>query len=312
MRHRPLAPSRGSLVGRIALEGRMVHIADILADPEYKQLEAAKLGRWRTMLGVPLLREGTPIGALTSDPSTVRPFTDKQIDLVTTFADQAVIAIENVRLFDEVQARTRELTEALEQQTATSEVLRLSQARRANWSRCSRPCWRTRRASARPPSARCFCARDGFRAAALHNVPPAYAEARSGASRSSVPPPGQRPRAGVARTKRVVHIADIRTHRPTSNGDPTSSRLAIWAVHGLVLLVPMLKDRRADRGDQHLPPGGAAVHRQADRAGAQISPSRPSSPSRTRGCSTSCRRIAGTADRELGGPGSDLQLAGRA
>ena len=125
MRRRRLAPGRESLVGRIALEGRMVHIPDILADPQYNQPEAAKLGRWRTMIGVPLLREGTPIGALTLTRSVVRPFTDKQIELLTTFADQAVIAIENVRLFEAVQQRTRELTESLQQQTATSEVLQV-------------------------------------------------------------------------------------------------------------------------------------------------------------------------------------------
>src|SRR5262249_10789692 len=125
MRRRRLAPGRDSLVGRIALECRVVHIPDILADPEYHQPEAAKLGRWRTMIGVPLLRDGTPIGALTLTRSAVRPFTDKQIALLATFADQAVIAIENVRLFEAEQQRTRDLSETLEQQTATSELLRV-------------------------------------------------------------------------------------------------------------------------------------------------------------------------------------------
>jgi GAF domain-containing protein len=121
-RRRFLAPGRDSLVGRIALEGQTVQIPDVLADPEYKQPEAQKLGQWRTMLGVPLLREGTPVGALTLTRSEVRPFTDKQIELLTTFADQAVIAIENVRLFDEVQARTRELAQSVEELQALGEV----------------------------------------------------------------------------------------------------------------------------------------------------------------------------------------------
>jgi GAF domain-containing protein len=119
-----IEPSRGSCVGRTLLEARTVHIHDIQSDPEYA-LETSKLKGWRTMLGVPLLREGVPIGVIALVRSTQRPFTTQQIELVTTFADQAVIAIENVRLFDEVQSRTRELSEALKQQTATSEVLQV-------------------------------------------------------------------------------------------------------------------------------------------------------------------------------------------
>ena len=125
MERQPIAIGRGTLVGRTAIEGRIVHIPDVRSDPEYTWSESRERSGNRTMLGVPLLREGVPIGVIALSQSTVRPFTDKQIELVKTFADQAVIAIENVRLFDEVQARTRELSEALERQTATSEVLKV-------------------------------------------------------------------------------------------------------------------------------------------------------------------------------------------
>jgi GAF domain-containing protein/anti-sigma regulatory factor (Ser/Thr protein kinase) len=123
LRDNPIAPSRSSVVGRVALERRTVHVPDIHADPEYNYAPGPNVAGMRAILGVPLLREGEVIGAIVLFNRIVKPFTRKQIALVTTFANQALIAIENTRLFEEVQARTRELSEALEQQTATSEVL---------------------------------------------------------------------------------------------------------------------------------------------------------------------------------------------
>jgi signal transduction histidine kinase len=99
-------------MGRALLEGRAVHIPDALADPDYALKEAQKLGGYRTMLGVPMMREGSAMGVLTLTRLLMRPFTEKQIELATTFADQAAIAIENVRLFDEIQDKNRQLAEA--------------------------------------------------------------------------------------------------------------------------------------------------------------------------------------------------------
>jgi signal transduction histidine kinase len=116
---------RGSVSGRVLMEGKPIQVADVLADPEYSLGEVQQRGAYRTHLGVPLLREGHPIGVLLLSRKTVRRFDDRYIELLATFADQAVIAIENVRLFTEVQQRTEELSESLQQQTATADVLKV-------------------------------------------------------------------------------------------------------------------------------------------------------------------------------------------
>src|SRR3974390_2063225 len=117
-------PDLTNLGGRAILDCKVIHVHDVLADPEYSR-EFALAGGWRAVLAVPLLRDGKPLGALAVAKAEPVPFSDRQIQLLNTFADQALIAIENVRLFGAEQARTRELSESLEQQTATSEVLQV-------------------------------------------------------------------------------------------------------------------------------------------------------------------------------------------
>jgi two-component system NtrC family sensor kinase len=123
IRRIPIKPERGYASARALLEGRVIHIHDVKADPEYTFVEAQRLGDFRTILAVPMLRESVPIGVVILTRSDVRPFTDKQIELVTTFADQAAIAIENVRLFESVEARTRELGKSLEDLRSTQDRL---------------------------------------------------------------------------------------------------------------------------------------------------------------------------------------------
>jgi signal transduction histidine kinase len=112
MQSHPIEPNRGTVAGRVLLEGKPVHIADVQADPDYTMVDISRRTGYHTALGLPLLREGSPIGVVILGRTTVRPFTEKQVDLATTFADQAVIAIENVRLFDEIQDKSRQLEEA--------------------------------------------------------------------------------------------------------------------------------------------------------------------------------------------------------
>ena len=232
---------RGSVVGRTILEGNIVQILDVLADPEFTFIESAKVGGVRTMLGVPLLRHGTPIGVIVLQRTTVRRFTEKQIELVTTFADQAVIAIENVRLFDEVQARTRELSESLEQQTATSEVLKvissspgeLEPVFGAMLENATRIC------EAKFGN---FLLYNGseFRVAAMHGAPPEWEELRR---REPIVRGGPRnPLGRLARTKQSQHVADIRTDEAYVEGDPSFVPMADVAGARTLLVVPMLKD----------------------------------------------------------------------
>src|SRR5262249_21288673 len=124
-RTRPVPADRGSVTGRTALEAKVVQVPDVLADPEYTWSEAQKLGGYRAALGAPLLREGQVVGVIFVAKTLPQPFTAKQIELVTTFADQAVIAIENPRLLNELRERTDDLSESLEQQAAASQVLQV-------------------------------------------------------------------------------------------------------------------------------------------------------------------------------------------
>src|SRR5262245_4231771 len=202
-----IAPGRGTIVGRTLLEGKTVHVRDIQDDPEYDLSGLVAIGDYRTTLGVPLLREGTPIGVLFLTRTRVAPFTQQQIELVTTFADQAVIAIENVRLFDEVRARTRELSEALEQQTATSEVLQVISSSAGELE----PVFATMLEKATRICGAKFgnlYLRDGdtLRIAAAYNAPPALVERRK---RVPFRVDTEMPAGRVMRSRQVVHVADM-------------------------------------------------------------------------------------------------------
>ena len=243
MRDRPFAPGPETAFGRAVLEAATVHIHDIEAVPASIDFVEhwRRIGRYRTVLAVPLLREGAVIGAVVLTRTEVRPFTDKQIELVETFADQAVIAIENVRLFDEVQARTRELVEALEQQTATSEVLsvissspgELQPVFDAMLANATRIC------EAKFGSLYLYDG-DRFRVGALHNAPPAFAEFRR--SEPVFPPPPGTSLAQIVATKRTVHTADIMLEKGYVDRNPIIVASVELAGFRTVLAVPMVKD----------------------------------------------------------------------
>ena len=235
-----LIPGRESITGRVLLEGKIVHIHDVQADPEYAISGTLKIAGNRTMLGVPLLREGTPIGVIVVSRSIKQPFTDKQIALVSTFADQAAIAIENVRLFEAEQQRTTELSEALQQQTATADVLKVISSSPGELE----PVFNAMLANAvricEAKLGTLFLSEgDGFRTAALYGAPPAFAEARWRNPVLKAEPGTGLGR--VAATKRAVQIADIR-QEPAYTSNPSRSAILDLAGARTMLNVPMLKE----------------------------------------------------------------------
>jgi signal transduction histidine kinase len=242
-RERPVVPGRGSVVGRAVLERRPVRVHDVQADPEYTLAEAAKIGGYRTVLGVPMLREGVPIGVLALTRSEVRPFTERQIELVTTFADQAVIAIENVRLFDDVQARTRALTEALEQQTATAEVLEIISSSPGELDPVFKAMLEKATQLCEARFGNLFLREeDAFRAVARHGAPAAYEQLWQTDPFVRLKEHPRVPLARISETREALHIADLRAEPAYIEGDTRMIALVEAAGARTLLTVPMLKE----------------------------------------------------------------------
>ena len=239
----PISVNKGSLVGRTALARKAVHIEDCLADPEYRLHIAARVGRHRTMLGVPLLHEGKAVGVIGLLRTVVKPFTEKQIELVKNFAAQAVIAIENARLLNELRQRTNDLTEALEEQTATSEVLQIISSSPGELE----PVF-----AAMLGSATRICEaklgnlflREGetFRAVAWQGLPTYYENWRREPLIIKTNEP-HIPLARLVETKQRVHIADLKQEAAYKAGFVPLVALVDKGGARTLLIVPMLKER---------------------------------------------------------------------
>ena len=239
-REHPIRPGRNTLVARTALEGKTIYIPDVFADPEYTY-GGQKLGGYRTMLGVPLIRDGNCIGVIALTRSKVHPFTGIQIELVTNFAAQAVIAIENTRLLSELRQRTDDLSESLEQQTATSEVLQVISSSPGDL----QPVFETMLENAvRICDAKFGKIRrwDGevLHLVATHNAPSVFADTRR---HSQLRPATGTPFGRMVTTKTVIHVADLAAD-PGYIEQRTPSIIAAVEREGVrtILYVPMLKE----------------------------------------------------------------------
>jgi two-component system, NtrC family, sensor kinase len=236
----PRAPARNFVMGRAFVDAQPVQLEDVLADPDYDRRTAEVLQRrtkYRTFMAVPILKGGNPIGVIGCARREVRPFTSAQVGLVKTFADQAVIAIENVRLFDEVQARTRELSESLEQQTATAEVLRVISSSPGELE----PVFQTMLANAVRVCEGKFGIMYGFADGTFRALSSLGAPSINQQPHVMSEHP-HNPLTRLAESKMVVHVPDLSIDQAYIERNPRIVALVESGGARNLLLVPMLKD----------------------------------------------------------------------
>ena len=241
----PRKPSRTGVTDRAISTRTVTYIRDVLEIADYEHLDLARAAAFRSILSTPMLSKGQVVGAITVVGADANAFTDRHIDLLKTFADQAVIAIENVRLFETEQQRTRELSESLEQQTATSEVLQVISSSPGDLE----PVFKAMLANATKLCRASYGAMwlregDAFRLATLHGpLPAAYLQQlRSG---NLIRPGPDTPLSRVAQVRKAVQIAELRESRGYLDGDPLMVAGADVAGVRTIVAVPMLKESRS-------------------------------------------------------------------
>ena len=235
----PMPLERQTVTARTIKSGKVIHVGDVLADPSYDNKELAARTGYRNCLGVPMHDKGRVIGAIFVARTQSGLFSENQIQLLQTFADQAVIAIQNVRLFEEVQQRTRDLAESLEQQTATADVLQVINSSPGQLE----PVFAAMLEKATHLCEASFgilwlCDGEQFRTAALHGVPPAYAEI----TRTPIRPLPTNPLGRMLRGERLIVSTDVSDEEPYRTGDPARRALVDLAGARSVIQVALAKE----------------------------------------------------------------------